>query len=96
MTIWDDRILEFIREHDGATVGRLTDSDVIHVSNAHISNRCMKLAEKGFLQSLAISDTGYLIFVTRPISLALALLTVAGLLLPLLNNWRESKGGAGQ
>lgn len=54
------------------------------------------IAEKGFLQSLAISDTGYLIFVTRPISLVLALLTAIGLLIPLLKNWRDSRGGLEQ
>jgi predicted transcriptional regulator of viral defense system len=52
MTIWDDRILEFIRDHDGATVGKLTDSDAIHVTNSHVSDRCKKLAEKGFLQRI--------------------------------------------
>jgi putative tricarboxylic transport membrane protein len=54
------------------------------------------IAEKGFLQSLAISDTGYLIFVTRPISLLLAALTLIGLLVPLIRNWRRSNGGVDQ
>lgn len=52
------------------------------------------IAEKGFLQSLAISDTGYLIFVTRPISLALIVLTVLSLFLPLVRNWRRTRQGA--
>lgn len=50
------------------------------------------IAEKGFLQSLAISDTGYLIFVTRPISLVLIALTVLSLIVPILRNWRSSRG----
>ncbi|QCW04192.1 MULTISPECIES: winged helix-turn-helix domain-containing protein [Natrinema] len=49
MTIWDDRILEYLRENDGATVGELTDSESIRVSNAHVSRRCKKLAEHGML-----------------------------------------------
>jgi predicted transcriptional regulator of viral defense system len=52
MTIWDDRILEYVKEYGGATVGELTDSDVIHVSNAHVSRRCRKLSEKGFLRPI--------------------------------------------
>lgn len=65
MTVWDDRILEYIEESDkdAAAVGELTDSDVIHVSNAHVSRRCRKLTEKGLLVALgngvfAITDVG--------------------------------------
>lgn len=49
------------------------------------------IAEKGFLQSLAISDTGYLVFFTRPISLVLVILTAISLLLPIFRNWRKSR-----
>jgi len=52
MTIWDDRILEYLREYGGGTVGELTESEVIHVTNAHVSRRCRKLAEKGFLRPI--------------------------------------------
>ncbi|WP_121820537.1 PhiH1 repressor [Halostella salina] len=54
MTVWDDRILEYIRETEGesASVGELANSDIIHVSNSHVSRRCRKLAEKGLLLPL--------------------------------------------
>lgn len=42
------------------------------------------IAERAFLQSRMISDVGYLIFVTRPISLILIVLTVLTLLLPFI------------
>lgn len=52
MSIWDDRILEYIQEHDGASVGELEDSKYIRVSNAHISRRCKRLADRGMLRPL--------------------------------------------
>lgn len=52
MSIWDDRILEFIRENGPSSVGKLTDSDYIRVSNAHVSRRCSKLAQHGLLHPL--------------------------------------------
>ncbi|WP_084568930.1 winged helix-turn-helix domain-containing protein [Halostagnicola larsenii] len=63
MTIWDDRILEYLRENEGATVGELTDSESIRVSNAHVSRRCKKLAEHGLLTPIGngayvITDVG--------------------------------------
>lgn len=64
MTIWDDRILEYIRHNDGTgRVGQLADSDLIRVSGSHVSRRCRKLAEHGLLRDLgngvyAITDRG--------------------------------------
>ena len=63
MTIWDDRILEYLRENDGATVGELTKSESIRVSNAHVSRRCKKLAEHGLVTPIGngayvITDEG--------------------------------------
>jgi Mn-dependent DtxR family transcriptional regulator len=52
MTIWDDRILEYLRQHEGATVGDLADDDSIRVSNAHVSRRCKNLAENGLARAL--------------------------------------------
>lgn len=54
MTVWDDRILEYISEKDtnSSSVGELTDSGSIHVSKTHVSRRSKKLAEKGFLIDL--------------------------------------------
>lgn len=64
MTIWDDRILEYIRANEGTgAVGKIADSDIIRVSNAHVSRRCRKLAEHGLLRDLgngvyAITERG--------------------------------------
>lgn len=52
MTIWDDRILEYLRNAGGASVGELEKSESIRVSNAHISRRCKKLAEHGLVSPL--------------------------------------------
>lgn len=53
MTIWDDRILEFLRENGPSSVGELTDSEYIRVSQPHVSRRCKRLAEHGFLDTFA-------------------------------------------
>jgi len=63
MTIWDDRILEYIQAEEGASVGELEKSGFVRVSNAHISRRCKKLAEHGLLRPLGngvyvITDRG--------------------------------------
>jgi len=47
MTIWDDRILEYIQENGASSVGKLTDGEYIRVSNAHVSRRCKKLVKHG-------------------------------------------------
>jgi hypothetical protein len=52
MTIWDDRILEYIQENGASSVGKLTDSEYIRVSNAHVSRRCKKLVEHRMLVHL--------------------------------------------
>jgi len=51
MTVWDDRILEYLSETESgsASVGDLADSGVILVSNSHVSRRCQKMAERGFV-----------------------------------------------
>ncbi|MFC6973467.1 ArsR family transcriptional regulator [Halomicroarcula sp. GCM10025709] len=52
-SVWDDRILEWIRENDGAgTPKKLKESGLIRVSQAHISRRCRKLAENGLLREI--------------------------------------------
>jgi len=51
-SIWDDRILECVREHDGGSVGEMEDATYIRVSNAHISRRCKRLAEHDLLRAL--------------------------------------------
>jgi DNA-binding IclR family transcriptional regulator len=52
MSIWDDRILEYIQENDGGSVGEMADHDLIRISNAHVSRRCKRLAEHGLLRAL--------------------------------------------
>lgn len=54
------------------------------------------IAERGFLQGLAISDTGASIFFTRPISILLVLLTLVSLSLPIVRNLREQPEPAGE
>ncbi|WP_255193008.1 MarR family transcriptional regulator [Natronobeatus ordinarius] len=52
MTIWDDRILEIIRDEDAGRVGDLAERDAIRVSQPSVSRRCKKLAEHGLLTPL--------------------------------------------
>ena len=52
MTIWDDRILEYILENEGGGVGEIADHRNFHISNSHVSRRCKKLAEWGLLRPL--------------------------------------------
>lgn len=51
MTIWGDRILEYIQEESGSPA-ELKDSGYIRVSKSHISRRLRRLAEYGMLQHL--------------------------------------------
>jgi len=63
-TVWDDRILEWIRENEGSgTPKDLKGSGLIRVSQGHIARRCKKLAENGLLQHVGhgayvITDEG--------------------------------------
>lgn len=59
MTIWDDRILELIREEGGATVKVIADNEKIRVSRSTVSRRCATLAEKGLLKK--IGEGAYII-----------------------------------
>ena len=63
MTIWDDRILEYIRENESSSPKKLEDSGYVRVSRSHISRRLRKLAEHGLLNHLGngvyvITDRG--------------------------------------
>lgn len=63
MTIWDDRILEIIRDEDAGRVGDLAERDIIRISQSSVSRRCKKLAEEGLLRPLGngvytITDEG--------------------------------------
>ncbi len=52
MSIWDDRILEYIDENDGGRVGEIGDHELFRVSNSQISRRCKRLADHGLLRPL--------------------------------------------
>lgn len=52
MTIWDDRILEYIRQEESGSPRELKDSGYLRVSKSHISRRLKRLAEHGMLNHL--------------------------------------------
>ena len=52
MTIWDDRILEYIKENDSGSPAELEESGYLRVSRSHISRRLRRLAEYGLLKHL--------------------------------------------
>lgn len=52
MTIWDDRILEYIREEESGSPTELAESGYVRVSPQHISRRLNKLAEHSLLNHL--------------------------------------------
>ncbi|MWG34150.1 Lrp/AsnC family transcriptional regulator [Halomarina oriensis] len=48
MSIWDDRILEYLQENGPSPVGEIAENEYIHVSQPTVSRRCQRLAEHGF------------------------------------------------
>jgi len=52
MTIWDDRILEYIYTNGSGTPTQIADSEFIHVTSQHISNRLQKLSAHDLVESL--------------------------------------------
>lgn len=52
MTIWDDRILEYIHENESGSPKELEDSGYIRVSNSQISRRLRKLRDYGLVNHL--------------------------------------------
>ena len=63
MTIWDDRILEYIEEHGSGSPKKLSESGYVRVSPQHVSRRLRKLAEHNLLMDLgngvyAITEQG--------------------------------------
>lgn len=63
MTIWDDRILEYIDREGSGSPKQLKESGYIRVSKSHISRRLRTLAEHGLLTNLGngvyvITDDG--------------------------------------
>jgi hypothetical protein len=43
MTIADDRLLEYIAEHETATPTEMADSDLVRFQRVHLQRRCKKL-----------------------------------------------------
>ena len=52
MTIWDDRILEILRDSDSGTPSELADEEYIKVSRQQVSRRLQKLNDHGLVQHL--------------------------------------------
>lgn len=52
MVLADERILEYIREHESGTPTKMAESGFVRYSDAYISQRCSKLADHGLLQPL--------------------------------------------
>lgn len=52
MTIWDDRILEILRNQDSGTPKELSEDEHIRVSRPQVSRRLKKLNERGLVQHL--------------------------------------------
>jgi len=63
MALVDDRVLEYLEEHDSGSPEEMRQSGPIHYSRQYIGRRCKKLAEKGLLKHLGngiyiITDDG--------------------------------------
>lgn len=52
MTLADDRILEYIREHSSGTPSEMEDSGYVRFSHSYIGQRCRKLVDYGLLRHL--------------------------------------------
>jgi len=63
MVLCDERILEFLSEHDSGTPTEMKESGYVRWSRPYISQRAKKLAEEGLIQHLGngvhiITDEG--------------------------------------
>lgn len=63
MVLCDERILEFLSEHDSGTPTEMKESGVVRWSRPYISQRAHKLADEGLIQHLGngvyiITDEG--------------------------------------
>lgn len=52
MTLWDDRILEYVRDNEGASVGEIADQEFMRISQPHVSRRCKRLSEHHLLRHI--------------------------------------------
>ena len=63
MVLADERILEYIREHESGAPKEMEDSGYVRYSRQYISQRCKKLVDYGLLKHLGngvyiITETG--------------------------------------
>ena len=52
MTIWDDRILEILRDEESGTPSKLAEREHIRVQSPQVSRRLKKLNERGLVHHL--------------------------------------------
>lgn len=52
MTLVDDRVLEYIREHGSGAPTQMKKDGPIHYSRQYVDKRCRKLADEGLLRHL--------------------------------------------
>ena len=52
MALVDDRVLEYLREHDSGSPTEMKREGPIHYSRQYIDRRCKKLAEEGLIKHL--------------------------------------------
>jgi len=62
-SVWDDRILEIIAEEGPSSPKTIEETNIVHISRQHISNRLGTLADHGLLMRLpngvyAMSEKG--------------------------------------
>jgi len=50
MTLADDRILEYIREHESGTPTEMVNSGYVRYSVGYVSQRCKELVDRGLLR----------------------------------------------
>lgn len=50
MTIVDDRVLEYIREHEHGSPSEMSREGPIHYSTGYIAERCRELSNYGLLK----------------------------------------------
>ena len=50
MSLFDDRVLEFIQENETGSPKQMKDEGPIHYTRQHIARRCRKLADEGLLR----------------------------------------------
>jgi len=52
MTIADDRLLEYIAEHETATPTEMAESDLVRFKRVHLQRRCQKLYQHGLVRQV--------------------------------------------